>query len=218
MINGWRGLYHRYKDFFLNIVVVYKQRRDLRAFLELILSLSTVIILVVFALKPTVLTIVELYGQINNKRETISTLNKKISDLQKASDTFGQNQQYIPNVNAVVFGSPEPNTVSKQIQGIASKNSVILLGISIGQITITGKGNLPKASVDLQPLPTATMAMPVSINLKGNYSNIIAFIKDFENLRIPSKVDSLTINSSQNQDGTSIVGVITARIPYIGQQ
>ena len=59
--------------------------------------------------------------------------------------------------------------------------------------------------------------MPVSISVKGNYSNLLAFIKDLENLRIPIKIDSLTINSSQTQEGSIIVGVITARVPFLGQ-
>ena len=39
MALGWRKDYLRYRSYFLNIVSVYKQRRDLKAFLELILTL-----------------------------------------------------------------------------------------------------------------------------------------------------------------------------------
>ena len=58
MATGWRGQYIRYRGFFLNIVDLYKKRADLRAFLEVILSISTVTIFLLFALKPTMLTIV----------------------------------------------------------------------------------------------------------------------------------------------------------------
>lgn len=218
MATGWRGQYYRYKDFFLNILSLYKQRKDLRIFLELVLSLSTVIIFVVFALKPTILTIVSLYKEINEKRSTLSSLNQKIADLQKANDIFSQSQSFIPKIDAAVFDNPEPDTVSKQILGLASKNGVNLLGISIGQTIIIGKGTITKGTADVKPLPESAQSMPVSISIRGNYSNLLSFVKDLENLRIPVKVDSLSINSSQTQEGSIIVGVITARVPYLGQQ
>lgn len=218
MATGWRGQYYRYKDFFLNILSLYKKRKDLRAFLELILSLSTMIIFIVFALKPTILTIVSLYKEINEKRSTLSSLNQKITDLQTASNVFAQNQNFIPNVDAAVFGNPEPDTVSKQFLGLASKNGVSLLGISIGQTIIIGKSTAVGATSDIKPLPENAQSMPISISVRGNYSNLLGFVKDFENLRIPVKVDSLSVSSSQTQEGSVIVGVITARVPYLGEQ
>lgn len=199
------------------MVILYKQRRDLRAFLEVILSLSTIIIFIVFALKPTALTIISLYNQIKDKKSTLSSLNQKISNLQTANKVFNQNQSLIPDVDAAVFGNPEPDTISKQILGLASKDSVSLLGISIGQVVLIGKTTPSKGSTDVKPLPENSLAMPVSISVKGSYTNLLIFIKDFENLRIPIKIDSLTVNSSQTQEGSVIVSTVTARVPYLGQ-
>src|SRR5258706_1528528 len=216
MALGWRGQYYRYKDFFLNIVALYKERRDLRAFLEVILSLSTVIIFIIFALKPTALTIISLYNEIKDKRTTLEALNQKISNLQTANNIFKQNQTVIPDIDAAIFDSPEPDTLSKQILGLSAKDSVSIVGISVGQVVLLGKNTLPKATTDLKPLPGNALAMPVSISVKGTYSNLLAFTKDFENLRIPSKVDSLALNSSQTQEGSVVIGTVTARVPYLG--
>jgi hypothetical protein len=218
MATGWREQYFRYKDFFLNIVSVYKQRRDIKEFLELILSLSTVIIFVVFALKPTALTIISLYNQIQSKQTVLNSLNQKISDLQKSNTVFNQNQDSIPDIDTAIFTNPEPDTISKQILGLASKDSVNLLGISIGQLFLVGKSPTIKNSSNLSPLPENALSMPVSISFKGSYSNLFTFIKDIENLRIPVKTDSLTISSSQTQEGSTIVGVMTIRIPYLGKK
>jgi Tfp pilus assembly protein PilO len=215
MATGWRTQYFRYKDLFLNIVTLYKQRRDLRAFLELILSLSTVIIFVVFALKPTAVTIISLYNQIKDKQDTLNTLNQKVSNLQKANNVFNQNQNVIPDIDAAIFSAPEPDTISKQILGLAGKDSVSLLGVSVGQVMLIGKNTAPK-DASVKPLPGGAQSMSVSISAKGNYTNLLAFIKDLENLRIPVKIDSLTINSSQTEGGSVIVGTITARVPYLG--
>jgi hypothetical protein len=218
MANGWRGQYYRYRDFFLNIVSLYKKRKDLRAFFELILSLTTIIIFTIFALKPTVLTIVSLYNQINDKRDTLNLLNQKISALQKANNIFSQNQNSIPNIDAAIFTNAEPDTISGQILGLAEKNGVSLLGISIGQLIIVGKDTTPKSASDVKPLPESAQSMPVSMSIKGSYPSLLLFIKDLENLRIPVRIDSLTISSSQTQEGSIIVGIVTARVPFLGQK
>jgi hypothetical protein len=187
-------------------------------FLELILSLSTVIIFVAFALKPTALTIISLYNQIKAEQATLNVLNQKISDLQTANNVYDQDQNVIPDIDTAIFTYPEPDTISKQIIGLSSKDSVNLLGISIGQVLLLGQIKSVKTASDLSPLPDNAQAMPISISFKGSYQNLITFIKDFENLRTPVKIDSLTVSSSQTQEGSTIVCVISGRIPYIGQQ
>jgi hypothetical protein len=218
MALGWRGQYFRYKDFYLNMLALYKQRRDVRAFLELILSLSTVIIFIVFALKPTALTVISLYKDVTDKKTVLTDLNQKIKDLQTANNVFSQDQNLIPDIDAAVFGNPQPDTVSKQILGLGVKDSVSVLGISIGQVTLIGKSKASVTSTDVKPLPGGALSMPISISVKGSYANLLAFIKDYEGLRIPSKVDSLVVNASQTQEGNVIVGIITARVPYLGTQ
>lgn len=218
MALGWRGQYYRYKDLFLNIVALYKQKRDLRVFLDVILSLTTIIIFIVFALKPTALTIISLYNEINDKKVTLSTLNQKINDLQTANSNYTQDQSVVSDVDAAIFTNPEPDTVSKQILGLAAKDSVNLLGISIGETILFGKNNLPKSTSLLSPLPGSALSMPVSVSARGNYPNLIQFVKDIENLRIPFKIDSLAINSSTGETGNVIVETITARVPYLGSK
>ena len=77
MEKGWKRDYSRYKEFFLNIWRVYNTKPSLKIYLELILSLSTVAVFAVFAIKPTVLTIIELNKEISSKEETISKLLKR---------------------------------------------------------------------------------------------------------------------------------------------
>jgi hypothetical protein len=60
MALGWRQGYSRYRAYFLNIYNLYKQRPDLRMFLEILLSLGAIAIFAAFAVRPTALTIVQL--------------------------------------------------------------------------------------------------------------------------------------------------------------
>ena len=214
MALGWRGSYARYKEFFLNISAFYKKKVELRAFLEIILSLSTIIIFLLFALKPTVLTIVSLLQQIKEKQATLSVLTQKVSDLQKASGLLQQNRASIQNVNVAVPSLPKPNILAGQVLGLAAKNSVEILGFSVNQITLVGP-SVNKSHSDFKPLPGSAEEMPFSISIRGPYPNLIAFIKDFENLRFAAKIDTLGINSSVKEGGVTIVTVISGRTPFL---
>lgn len=215
MALGWRSQYNRYKDFFLNVSTMYKQRADLRAFLEIILSLSTVVIFLIFALKPTALTIISLLKEIEGKKQTITSLDKKIRDLNTANDVFSQHQNSITAIETAVANQPQPDAILQQIERLAARNSVNVLGATVGQVTLVGTTTVKKTSSDLKPLPGSANSMPISMNISGPYANLLQFLKDFENLRIVTKIDSLTVNSSKTDSGQVIVAIVSGRVPFL---
>lgn len=216
MALGWRGSYTRYKEFFLNITALYKKRAELRAFLEIILSLSTITIFLLFALKPTAVTVVDLLQQIKEKRTTLAGLTQKVSDLQKAASLLQKNQASIQNINIAVSSLPKPSVLSAQVLGLSAKDAVEVLGFSINQIALVGP-SVTKTSSDYKPLPGDAKEMPFSISIRGPYSNLMAFIKDFENLRIIIKIDSMSITSATTDKGLVIVAAISGRVPFLGE-
>jgi len=216
MALGWKGQYYRYREFFLNISSFYKQRADLRAFLEIILSLTTIIIFLLFALKPTALTIISLLQEIKNKQETVATLDQKLTNLNTAQDVFSQNQAAVTVLDSAIGTSPQPDLVMQQLEGLASKDSVSILGATVGQVILVGKIPAKKNSTDLKPLPNGANEMSLSLSIKGSYPNLIAFVSDLENLRVVTKIDTLTINSTINDAGQTIIAVIGGRVPFIG--
>jgi Tfp pilus assembly protein PilO len=214
MALGWKRSYYRYKDFFLNISALYKEKADLRAFLEIVMSITAVIVFLLFALKPTALTIISLLKQISGEKTTLVALTQKVDDLNKAKALLAQNQNYIPNINLAVPSLPNPDILSKQISGLASKNSIQVLGIAVNQVALVGSTTAQRASSDLKAMPEGASEMPFSISVKGDYANLISFIKDFENLRVAIKIDSLGISSSNTDTGRVIVAVISGRVPF----
>lgn len=218
MAIGWRNQYGRYKEYYLNILNLYKQKADLRAFLEIILSLSTIIIFSVFALKPTALTIIALVKEINEKKITVSSLTQKVKNLEIAGEVYVQNQDVIPIVDSAISTIPSPENLAKQTLALSQKNTVEIMGLSIGQIILIGPPPEKKGKSEFKPLPNDAQEMPFSISVRGNYINLMSFINDFENLRIPSKIDIVGINSSVTvEEGKVLVIVISGRIPFLGE-
>jgi len=142
-------------------------------------------------------------------------LTQKVDDLQKASGLLQQNQAFIQNINTAVPTLPKPNILAEQVSGLAAKNSVGILGFSINQTTLVGT-SVNKSLSDFKPLPGNAKEMPFSVSITGPYPNLIAFTKDFENLRIATKIDTLGVNSSVTDKGLVIVTVISGRTPFLG--
>lgn len=218
MAIGWRNQYTRYREFYLNILNLYKQKADLRAFLEIILSLSTITIFAVFALKPTALTIIALVKEINEKKETLAALTLKVNNLEIAGDVYVQNQDVVPIINSAIGTLPSPEEISKQSLALGGQTGVEILGLSVGEVILIGATPTKKGRSEFKPLPENAHEMPFSVSVRGEYSSLVDFINKFENLRITSKVDILGINSSTTADGQVIVAVISGRIPYIGAE
>jgi hypothetical protein len=216
MALGWRGSYARYREFFLNISELYKKRADLRAFLEIILSLTTITIFLLFALKPTVITIIGLLQQIKEEQVTLAALTQKVSNLQVAAGLLTQNQNFIPDIDTAVPTSPVPDILSGQILGLAAKDSVDILGISVDQVTLVGPVT-GKGATGLKALPGNAKEMSFSVSVKGTYPNLVLFIKDFENMRITKVIDTLATTSSVTDKGLVIVSVISGRVPFLGK-
>lgn len=218
MAVGWKGSYYRYKEFFLNISALYKEKADLRAFLEIVMSITAVIVFLLFALKPTALTIVGLLKQIDEEKQTLSALNQKIKDLGTAKTLLTQNQGFISIIDIAVPSFPNPDILSKQAQGLASKNSVDVLGIAINQVVLSGNIPTTKTPPDIKPMPDGAHEMSFSISVRGNYTNLINFIKDIENMRVATKIDNIGISSSVTDTGRVIVAVISGRVPFLGNE
>lgn len=216
MATGWRSSYYRYKEVFLNVTALYKKRSDLRAFMEIVLSISAVIIFLLFALKPTALTIISLVQQIDEEKKTLSALTQKLSDLQKANTLLVQNQRYLGNIDLAVSSAPSPDIFAKQIQGLSAKNGVGITGLSINNVILVGKPKVVNSSGAVEPLPENAVEMAYSVGVRGSYTGIDSFLKDLENLRVISKIDSVTVTSSVMDGKRVIVAVISGRIPYIG--
>ncbi|QQG41963.1 MAG: hypothetical protein HYV90_01465 [Candidatus Woesebacteria bacterium] len=196
-------------------MALYKKRAELRAFLEIILSLTTITIFLSFALKPTVLTIISLVQQIQEKKTTLAGLNLKIKNLQTAENVLTQNEAATRDVDIAISSQANVDIISKQIQGLAVKDAVSILGFSIGQTVLVGANPSAKKSSDYKPIPGNPGEMQISLSIKGAYPNIESFIKDLENLRVTIKIDSLGINASQTDSGQVIVAIIAGRVPFL---
>ncbi len=214
MAIGWKHDYYRYKEFFLNILSVYNSKPNLKIYLELILSIVTIIIFSIFAIKPTVLTIVELSKEIESKTATIAELNQKISNLQKASNLLQTNSEKLQYLDQAIPNSSSPETLIKQFEKIALSSNVQIVGMSSSDIVMKGVPPAKQKSADVSNVFGDISELPFSITVSGEYQNLSSYLKSIEYLRRPIKIDSIIVNANTTENGKIISLLISGRVPY----
>lgn len=219
MAAGWKNA-TRYQNYFLNIYSVYKGREDVKAFLEIILTIVTITVFIVFALRPTVLTIASLTKTIETKQETVAKMDVKIENLNIAQKLLGEKSGQIKTLTSALPTEALPQDYLQQVELAAGKNGVSVTSLSLNDVIISGKPPKDAGSrgttKKLSELPRNTKGMLFSVAVTGSFPNLIAFAADIENLRRPIWIDSILVATSTTIDGPILTLTVNGRIVFLG--
>lgn len=218
---GWRSNYIRYKSYFLNVVGRYRERADVRAYLEILLSLATVSIFSVFALRPTLLTIAQLLREIETKRETLAKMQSKIQNLAQAQSTFDREGAKIKLLETTIPEKPTPEVFARQVEGLSSRHQVEITSISLGEAVIAGIATTDTkevtATASAQQATSQSNELEFEINMRvpvNEYLALSNFISDLEKLRRPLKIDTLRLNTQLEKEVKFLLLIVEGKMPY----
>ena len=217
---GWRKEYTRYRGFFLNIAQVTQKRQDVKLFLEIALTISTIVIFTIFALKPTMVTIAEVVKEIKHKEEVLAKMEKKLMDLASAQIVANENQEEIALLDTSVPKNPAPDILSRQIEAGSYATTASLEGIAIEEVLLKGEAKKIAASKKTTTLPEGAKSVALSLTLKGDYRPIKDFLDFLETMRRPLKINSIALTTKEASDTVgevvrSISFAIIGQAPYL---
>lgn len=118
-----------------------------RASLWLVLSLVLVIVLVVAALRPTLMTIADLLGDIKQYREVEKRLDKKIADVKAAEDVYWRNEARLEVLNEALPVGQKYASWAMRLEDIATESGVRVAEWSLIEgkdFTVSFVGDLPE--------------------------------------------------------------------------
>jgi hypothetical protein len=212
---AWRSNYLRYKRFFLTFFDRYQDRQDLRMFLEILLSLATISLFSLLALRPTLITIAELIKEIESKKETVAVMEAKIENLSQAQAIYDQEINTIRLLETSIPKNPAPDGFIRQVEGLAYKDSVVVLAMSTAEITLVGKDAKEiEQTLDGRVIGTGG-EVTFSARVAADYRELFSFLSDMDKMRRPMDIDSLALNISKTEQGVLLVFVVNGRIPYM---
>jgi hypothetical protein len=187
------------------LLTSYYHQPITRVSMELFLSVGLVMFLIIFAIQPTISTMIGLISEIDEKKEFSERLERKLSALQSASQIYTANQQYIPALNETIPQQPNLIRSLKIIEKIGSDSEVIIRAISVSRI--------PDEAFASSQQPKQT-AVDVSVSLSGDYLSIRNFITNALQSRRILMINSVSFSIQDNRGDLKLVASINITMPY----
>lgn len=220
---GWRSNYLRYKSYFLNVVGRYKERADIMAYMEILLSLTTISLFSIFALRPTLLTIGGLTREIDSKQAVLDKMSSKIRNLSQAQSLYDRQRAKIVLLNSAIPTDPQPDTFMRQILGVSTQTNVEVLDITTNEVSLYPlKATTTSTSKKVkQASPSGQLnqsELSISVQTKSaleNYSDISTFLTQIENLRRPLNFEKVSLSVATEREQKYLVFGISGSLPYL---
>ncbi|MCX6782385.1 MAG: type 4a pilus biogenesis protein PilO [Candidatus Levybacteria bacterium] len=173
-----------------------------------VLSLAFTIILIsflgLFAVSPSVSTIIKLRKEISDSEIAHKNLQIKLNNLETLSSKYSKIIPDIKFIDKALPSSPQTTTLAGKIYNVAINNSFLIKNISIGEIELINDKIIKKTS---NPLFTFI------INAESNNNNkSLDFINDISNFDRIISIKSINISKAAgkaNKDkGSADVDII----------
>lgn len=157
----------------------------IRTYGSTILAVVTIIIFILFAIKPTVETILVLQKKIDDSKEVLAKIEKKSQDL-------SQGRTNLENLDTAVTGrlaealppTPSYKTITETLEQSALVNNASVSALQIQSITLESSESGHQKLTEIN----------FTFNAEGSYKNLINLMKDLQKgLRVLT-IDSLSFN------------------------
>jgi len=204
--------YQKYRHYFVDLARLYQTRPQAKVYLELTLTLFTISFFSYFALRPTALTIIRLWHQIQTQQQVKDELDQKIVHLNLAQANYQKLQSDLAELDLALPSSPLPASFLRQIETFIATHGLSLAALQSGNIYLLGQ----PSSTDSPPsLPLSTATVSFTLTVQGNYSDIKSFLADMENLKRLHLITDLSIHQPpQSQQEGRLSLTVTGQVPF----
>ena len=179
--------YRQYKRYFVDIGRFYKIKK-VRVYTEIVLSLAAVSFFLVFAIKPTLVTITELITTIKDQKLVAGQLQNKINALSIAQSEYNLMSSDLYLVDEALPKNSQISTLVKQIEVLTLQSGVAL-------------GSMKFDPVALKEAGAGLKEISFSLTVSGDYQNLKSFLHLLASLRrvIGVETFSFKIKTAESQ-------------------
>lgn len=170
------------------------------ASLWVMLSLILLIILVFLALRPTLITIADLVGKIEQKNTVTKQLEARILAVSYATALLETERDRLPLLNEALPKEAEWNTLAETLSGLATSSGVTLVNVTVSEPT-GSKTEQPVVSF----LPTGVLPLRFSVTAEGEIENFKQFVNSMEKKRRILMVSTIRIETTKTGNYRMII-------------
>lgn len=158
------------------------------------LTFIVAVLLIVFAISPTITTVTDINKEIKEKEEITQALELKIKALNELDNQYNENKETFKDISLIFPTSQNFSLFLANIDAIVTRNNFILTSIGFSEYKETTKDEDSLSISSLTPFS-------VRLSVKGSRMNLISFLKDLESLPMYPVVESINYSSDVDEEG-----------------
>lgn len=185
-----------FKNLGLPFVPNFKEERT-QKFTTIVLTVLTLSFFGIFAINPTISTIVKLRKELEDNKFVDNKLTEKINNLSSLQKKYNSLQNDMPFILAAIPQSSEVPLLAAQIQAVAKNTNVIIENFQTFEVEIQKKTS-----------PRNYSSFSFALSLDGSYNDLYNFLKSLSNMQRVVSIDliSLTKKTTSSSLQLSIKG------------
>ncbi len=184
--------------------------------LTLVLSVFLMSIFVFFALRPTILSIVNLKKTISESKKVLQQLETKVNFLQKASNQLETLRPVIPNINnSIPNNGAMYSPITFAIDELAFQTGVVVESESLGPTLLYSRILSPFTPNKNQKV----VELSFNLRVSGGYSEVTNFLNLMMKMERIVLVDNVTIakQAGARNSSASVVMNISGMAFYLAE-
>lgn len=195
-----------YKRYFSDAKGLY-QSEQIKSFIWLSLSISTVAFFLIMAVKPTFVTIANLRKEIKEKKEASVKLQQKINAIVKAQEEYAKNADYMPLLDEALPNKSEFPQLASYFETAASSSGVELRTVNFEKI-----GSQPKVA---KGMDTKTSSFSFSVSAWGQYQQLKDFLGFVESSRRMINIKETNFNETKRNEESILSLTVSGEATFI---
>ncbi|MEI8232141.1 MAG: type 4a pilus biogenesis protein PilO [bacterium] len=185
--------------------------------LTLVLSLFVMTIFLVFALRPTIVSIVTLKKTIIESESKLEKLDAKVLNLQKAATQLESVKSFLPTLNTnIPNGGAMYSPLSSTIEALSIQNQTQLDSESLGPTLLFSRLLSPFVPNKNQ----SVVLLPFNIRIVGDYNNVNTFLTKLLSMERIITIDTISIEKEvdSKNEATNVALNISGNAYYLADE
>jgi hypothetical protein len=182
--------------------------------LWVILSLILLIVLIVLALRPTLITIADLLSRIKQQNQVSQRLDSKMLEVQQALAALEDTRDKLYLLDIALPKEALWNELSSNLVGLATQSGTVLENIVVNKIPLSpDELTGTKPGTVIISMPKEIIPIKFTIIAKGQPENIRSLVELVERMRRVSIVNMVQINLNKEGDYRVTIMAETGYLP-----
>lgn len=170
-----------------NLADIYKKPAA-QVSMALILTIFAIIFFGIFAIRPTLATIVELNKKIDDQKIVVEKLEKKATALATAQSEYLLIEDKVPLIDAAIPKTNSLDTLLKQIEGIAASLNAPIDSIQVDEIIFPEE-------LDNEKDVGTVLELPLNITISSTFMDIKEFMVLLSKIKRLVSIESISFSS-----------------------